>query len=181
MLDRFVFSSLLGGALTMMTACADKAQPDYARCVQAETAGDLHAAWTACNDAIGADPNSTAGKAAAGKMNEMKPRYDAWKDEQAKKAAAAAAADRAASIERGKGELEAQAHAAAALRRKVRVAGDSEPDGECQAQGKPPFRNEYRGGTYEENEQVALADQCVHLFERHSDRSPNDNTFCCPR
>jgi hypothetical protein len=168
-------------ALGLATACADKAQPDYARCVQADTSGDLDAAWKACNDAIGADPASASGKAAAAKMAEMKPKYDKWREEQAQKAEAAAKIERAAAIERAQADEVARARAAAELRRKVRPAGDNEPDGECQAKGMPPYRNDYRGGTYEENEQVALADGCVHLFERHMDRSPNDNTFCCPK
>jgi len=112
----------------------------------------------------------------------MKPKYDAWKKEEDAKAAVAAEAQRKADEESARAAKAAQARAAAVARAKVHRAYDGrDPDGQCQADGKPPYREDYTGGTYDENEMVALSDGCVHLFERHSTRSPNDNTFCCPR
>jgi hypothetical protein len=70
-------SSLLIVASFFLSACKDKAEPDYAKCVQADTAGDIDGAWTACNAAVAADPNSTSAKAAVAKLAELKPKYDA--------------------------------------------------------------------------------------------------------
>jgi hypothetical protein len=64
-------------ATFLLSACTDKAQPDYAKCVQADSAGDLQGAWSACNAAVAADPNSTSGKAAATKLAEMRPKHNA--------------------------------------------------------------------------------------------------------
>jgi hypothetical protein len=183
-----------GVVFIMLTACSDKAQPDYAKCVQADTTGDLAGAVKACSDAIGADPNSTSGKAAAAKLAEIKPKYDAWKADQDAKAAAAAEAKRAADAVQAKAQAEARAAQAKAeaearqaavadLRRRVKglFAYDNKPDSRCLAEGKPPYARDYGGGTYDENEEVALADRCVHLFGKHMDHSPNDNSFCCPK
>ncbi len=155
--------------------CADKAEPDYARCVKAEAAGDLDVAWKACGAAVDADANSTSGKAATAKLANIKPKYEAWQADQEAKAAAASSARR-------KADAEARAEAARALRQKVSAKyWGFEPDDQCQSDGKPPFRKDYGGGTYRENETVALAEGCVHLFQPHSMPGPNDNTFCCPR
>ncbi len=64
---------------SLVTGCSDKAKPEFAECVKLEAAGDLLAAWQACESAISADPNSESGKAAATKLKEMRERYDALK------------------------------------------------------------------------------------------------------
>lgn len=79
-------SSLLIVASFFLSACKDKAEPDYAKCIQADTAGDLQGAWDSCNAAVAADPNSTSGKAAGAKLAEMKPKYDARQAKQGAKA-----------------------------------------------------------------------------------------------
>jgi hypothetical protein len=82
----------VGGVLTR----ADKAQPDYVKCVQADTAGDLPAALKACTDAVGADPKSTGGKAAADKLVTLTSRLaEKEKAEAEAKAKAEADAERA--------------------------------------------------------------------------------------
>lgn len=154
-------SMFVVGALALATACADKAQPDYAKCVQAQAVGKIGDALDACKAAISADPNSTSGKAAAAKLAEMRHKFEV-------EAAEAQA------------ELDSLKTDVTTLRRQVKASGTSETDSECQAQGKPPYRNSYGGGTYDENEQVALADGCKHLFPFRGSHSPNDNEFCCP-
>ena len=131
-----------------LVACQDKAQPDYAKCVQAEVAGDLMLAWMNCNTAVDADPNSASGKAAAAKLVGLKPKYEAWKaDRDAKEAAAAAA--------RAKAEATARAQAAAAAREKVSAKyWGFERDDQCTAKGLPPFRKDYGGGTLAEDQMV---------------------------
>jgi membrane protein involved in colicin uptake len=148
-----------GIVFIVLTACSDKAQPDYAKCVQADTTGDLAGAVKACSDAIGADPNSTSGKAAATKLAEIKPKYDAWKADQDAKAAAAAEAKRAADAVQAKAQAEARAVQAKAeaearqaavtdLRRRVKglFAYDNKPDSRCLAEGKPPTPGTMRAG-----------------------------------
>ena len=188
--DRRVAAVILGscfGVAVVIASAAfflapDKARPNYDKCVQADTAGDIEGAWTTCYDAVGADPNSTSGKEAATMLGEMKPKYDAWKKDQEAKAAAAAGTQRKADEARRQAEAEARADAIRALRRRVSAKyWGFDPDGNCQAEGKPPFRKDYEGGTYDENETVALGDGCVHLFQAHMTHSPNDNTFCCPK
>ncbi|MBU2572841.1 MAG: hypothetical protein KKH28_02030 [Elusimicrobia bacterium] len=68
------------------SGCQDKATPGYAQCVQLDIKGDIGGAWDACNAAIGADPSSKNGKAAAAKLIGMKPTYDQWKAEHEKRA-----------------------------------------------------------------------------------------------
>jgi hypothetical protein len=170
------------GLMGLTVGCTDKAKDNYAKCVQADTAGDVEGAWKACTDAVGDDPNSTSGKAAAAKLTAMKPAYDKWKADQDAKAAAAAAAQAKADEERRQAEATAEKQRIAALRAKIHRAYDGfDPDGDCQSNGYPPFREDYTGGTYDENEEMALADGCTHLFQKHSMHSPNDNTFCCPK
>lgn len=77
MFDRVLMLTLVVLASALTVSCKDKAEPDYAKCVQADTAGEVQAAWTACNAAVAADPNSTSGKAAATKLAELKPKYNA--------------------------------------------------------------------------------------------------------
>ena len=69
----------------------------------------------------------------------------------------------------------------AAARQKVRANsfGVTGTDGNCQAEGKPPFRRTYEGGTDDENELVALADNCVHRFGSTSRTLAN--IYCCPK
>jgi hypothetical protein len=46
--------------------------------------------------------------------------------------------------------------------------------------GKGRFMREYSGGTYEENELVALSEGCVHDAEEFLRNSPMWNLYCCP-
>jgi hypothetical protein len=48
----------------MVTACADKARPEYARCLRLESDGDLPGAASACASAVKASPLSFSGKSA---------------------------------------------------------------------------------------------------------------------
>jgi hypothetical protein len=96
MLRRSSVSLLVVAILCLPAACVDKAQPDYAKCVQADTAGDFQRAWDACKRAIATDPESTSGRAAAAKLAE--PKFVAWKkseDERSARAQAATNAERA--------------------------------------------------------------------------------------
>lgn len=63
------------------------------------------------------------------------------------------------------------------LREKVKrkYSGD-EPDRECTGKGLPPFRWDYEGGTYAEDEQVAKADGCTKLHQ-----TIELQVYCCPK
>ena len=162
--------------VTGLLGCTDKAQPDYAKCVQADTSGDVKTAWDSCNAAVGADPNSTSGKAAATKLAEMKPRYDSWKADQDAKVAAAAAAQAKAAAAAAEQQRQDQAAAMAAVRRKVHRTRSETFDGSCAGQGKPGTSYRYEGATYDANAAVARGDGC----------SPENDTVgwkgfvCCP-
>lgn len=70
----------LGLAMFVLLAgCTDKAEPNYKECIQLQLQGDLGGAWAACTMAMNLSPNSKAGKSAAVKLEEMKPKYAAWK------------------------------------------------------------------------------------------------------
>jgi len=173
---------ILGAALLIMVGCEDKAQPDYAKCVQADTAADIEGAWTACNAAIADDPNSKSGKAAAAKLAEMKPKYDAWKADRDAKAAAAAAAQAKADEARRQAEAEADRQRVAALQAKItrRLTGE---DDTCVSAGMPPVGIQFTGGTYDENYEVATSKGCVraHTYYPQQGHTPMDNYFCCPK
>lgn len=147
------------------------------KCEEAEARGEIEEAWDACSVAVTTDPASKFADVAQEKLKKLQPEYD-----KAKKARAEMEAQAIKNREQeSKDRQAAQAARIEALRRKVSAKwwGD-EPDGECQAKGLPPYRKTYEGGLYAENETVALADGCAHLFGRHVDPSPNDNIFCCP-
>ena len=162
-------------AVVALVGCEDKAKPDYVKCVQADTAGDAVAAWTACNAAVAADPNSTSGKEAAKRLDEkildeLKPKYDAWKADQDAKAAAAAQA-----------AAQARADAIASARRKITLSyWGHDPDDQCTALGKPPYRINYGGGKLAEDQMVARADGCEALYPNSTDPLIAI-TFCCPQ
>jgi multidrug efflux pump subunit AcrA (membrane-fusion protein) len=164
---------ILASALTV--ACKDKAEPAYAACIQADTAGDVKTAWDSCNVAIAADPNSTSGKAAAAKLAAMKPAYDKWKADADAKAASAAAAQAKQDEANRQAAKDAAEARIRTLRAKVRRTYPSEePDGTCQGKGLPPYLWEYQGGTYAENGAVAAADGCKVS-------GIVDTAYCCPR
>jgi len=52
---------------------------------------------------------------------------------------------------------------------------DTEPDGLCTGKGLPPYRWDYEGGTYAEDEEVARAEECVPAFKEAN------VSFCCPK
>lgn len=67
----------------------------------------------------------------------------------------------------------------AKLRQKVSVKWwGFEKDGQCTGKGLPPYRKDYEGGTFDENEKVAKYDGCVSPFQSRDDALRN--TFCCP-
>jgi hypothetical protein len=89
--ERCLLLSLLLGSLS---GCADKAMPEYKRCDQLESSGDLPGALAACEAASKADPGSFAGKAAADRLTSitMKLAAKTAAEEVASAAAAAAGA-----------------------------------------------------------------------------------------
>ncbi|WP_437839267.1 hypothetical protein [Sorangium sp. So ce1153] len=159
-----VLASVLGAG-----GCKDEADPEYTRCLAMEQKGELVLAARACEAAIRADPHSKSGVAAAAKLKGMQPALDAQR-----------AADRRAYEDSQPSDDGARAAKAASLKSKVRVKSwGAEPDAECSGMGLPPFRKSYEGGTFEEDELVAEADGCAHLFQRRNNM--NDSVFCCPR
>jgi hypothetical protein len=157
-----------------MTGCVDKAKPEHTTCIQLQLKGEVEGAWKACNDAIVADPTSESGRAAIQLLKELKPAYEKAK-------ANREAAETKAADEKRKADADAQAQAVALAKQKVEAKFWSfDRDGECTGHGWPPYRKTYEGGTFEEDELVALAAGCVHLFPGM--RDPQLFTvFCCPR
>ncbi|HVZ34100.1 MAG TPA: hypothetical protein VG963_16855 [Polyangiaceae bacterium] len=154
--------------------CSDKAKPAYADCIRLQANGDIEGAWRTCNEAVGTDPNSKAGESAAKLLIEMKPSYD--------KAKAAREASEAKQAEQQRLADEA-ARATKIAQAKLNVSGrfwGFDRDGECTAKSLPPYRKSYEGGTFEEDELVAIGDGCVHLFPGRSD-AQLFTVFCCPR
>jgi hypothetical protein len=152
-----------------MSGCKDKAQDAYAKCIQLEAQGEINLAWIACDSAIAQDPNSKSGKAAATKLAQMKPGYDAWKT--------AANAKRAK--ETKELSLRVQEHEAErlkALRLKVhrKYLGDG-PDSFCTEKGLPPYRWNYVGGTFSEDAELAHSDGCKSAYGLSENTS-----YCCP-
>lgn len=70
------------------------------------------------------------------------------------------------------------------LRKKIKVErGLDYMDEKCTSDGKPPKALSFTGGTYKENETVAIDRGCVHLHVV-SDYTPPDqsfNDYCCPK
>ncbi|HEU4407787.1 MAG TPA: hypothetical protein VFS43_21160 [Polyangiaceae bacterium] len=171
---------LLALVLTSAVACSDKARPAYERCVELHRGADIDGAWGACNEAVRADLASEAGRAAAAKLEEMKPAYQAKKAQDEAAAEKRRVEEEKAAAERAAAAAEAQKKRVAALRAKVRPKWIGfDPDGDCTGKGLPPYRKAYEGGTYDEDELVAYADGCQHLFTRRN--SMNDVYFCCPQ
>lgn len=152
-----------------VSGCNDKAKESYAKCIQLEVRREIKLAWIACNSAISEDPNSTSGKAAASKLVQMKPAYDAWISEEDAKRANEAANQR-------QRVQEAKAERLSLLRLKVhRKYGGDEPDSYCSEKGLPPYMWNYVGGTFLEDAEVSLSDGCKSAFGLSE-----NTTFCCP-
>lgn len=156
------------GAIAI-AGCEDKAQPDYAKCVVADSQGNFQHAWDACNEAIAVDPNSTSGKAAAAKLAE--PKYVAWKKSEDDRSANASAAKAQSDA------LAAQANLSQ-LKAKATFAENGEDD-KCVSKGKPPHAFKITGGTYDENYAVAGSKSCVREYPEYPGHSM-DNYYCCP-
>jgi len=73
-------------------ACVDKATPDYVRCGQLESSGDLPGALAACEAASKADPGSFSGKSAAERLTSITVKLAAKTAAEEVASAAAAAA-----------------------------------------------------------------------------------------
>lgn len=159
---------MLAGLLLL--GCVDKAEPDYAKCLQLQIKGDVEAAFLACGAAVGAAPNSTSGQKAAKVLTDIKPAYEKAKAEreasEAKAAEERLAAAAAARVQRAKD-----------LRLRVqRKYYDDSPDSLCTGKGMPPYRWSYEGGTFAEDMEVATADGCQKPFNVQEDTS-----YCCPK
>jgi len=161
-------------ASVVLFGCQDTAKADYGKCVALNAKGDTEAAWKACEEAVRMDATTESGKAATELLTKLKPAYEKAKAD--REAAETKAAD-----EKRKADADAQAQAVALAKQKVEAKFWSfDRDGECTGHGWPPFRKTYEGGTFEEDELVALAAGCVHLFPGM--RDPQLFTvFCCPR
>jgi hypothetical protein len=154
-----LFGVLVIGVLVHV-AFPDKAEPAYEKCLEAEAAGNIGAAWDACTEAVRADQGTTAAKAATAKLAELQPKYVAWRADQAVKAKAAAA-DRAKWVARLRSKVE-------------KKYWGFEPDGTCTGEGLPPMRITYEGGSFTEDDAVAEADGCKTL-------PMGGRSFCCPK
>ena len=174
------FASTLAVAM-LLHGCIDAAQNDYAKCLQADAANDIAAAWKACNAAVGRDPTSESGKGAVAKLTVLKPKYEAWQKAEAEKAAVAAEEKKKQEEAAAAAQAEARARALRAARTRVerRYYGE-ERDGECIDKGLPDYRWAYEGGTRDEVDLVASEYGCKHLFDNASDFLVF-KVFCCPQ
>ena len=160
-----------------LPGCKDKAKEPYAKCVQLDVAGDVKGAWDACNAAVAADPNSTSGKAATAKLAGMKAKYQAWKKADDEKQARAAEQRRKADEAAQQAAQAAAAQRMAQLKQKVsKKYWDAEPDSDCTGKGLPPYRWDYSGGTYAEDQEVAEGDGCTKLYQ-----FVEIQDYCCPQ
>jgi hypothetical protein len=85
----------------VVAGCADKATPDYTKCVDYELKGTLDLARAACVSAMTADPTSKDGLAAAAKVTQLDAKLKQEKDRVEAEAATRAAADAKAQVEAG--------------------------------------------------------------------------------
>jgi len=162
----------IGGGLCIALK-EDKAEPKYQECVKYESAGDLIAAWAACQEAIKADSTSTHGKAAAERLIALKPKYDIAMAQRARQQEAA----RQAELARSQEAERAKAARLAQLKERItRKYWDTEPDGVCTGKGMPPYKYDYTGGTFAENREVAYSEGCQSPYT-----SNDSTTFCCPK
>jgi hypothetical protein len=169
--------------LVLLSGCQDKAKSSFDACVTAEAKEDWLLAVQSCQGATMLDPNSKSGKAAAEKLLSLKTKLAAKDraDAEAQATKAKAAAERRAA------EAVQQEAVLAVLKAKVHTSSlparlDYESD-KCVSDGKPPKGLEFSGGTYAENEQVALARGCVHAHyvSTQTGPDPSFNNYCCPK
>lgn len=162
---------------TLFLGCKDKAKDPFAQCVRLDAEGNVKGAWESCGAAVSADPNSTSGRAATAKLTEMKPKYDAWKQADEAKQAKMAEEKRKAAEQSEKANREAAARRIASLKQKMtKKYSDRDPDSECTGKGLPPYRWDYGGGTFAENQEVAEADGCRKLHQ-----TVEIQVYCCPQ
>jgi hypothetical protein len=152
---------------------ADKAEPSYSECLKLEAADDLKGAVAACDAAMVADRDSKAGRAAAKKL----PGLLVGLKRQQREAAAKAAEEQQRAEATRKAEWQAIADRIQRLKEKVASKyRSSEPDSICTGKGMPPYRWDYSGGTFAENEEVATSEGCMKTFG-----VPESTSYCCPR
>lgn len=122
---------------------------------------------------VSSDDKSEPSKPTTKKLT---PEEEASAKEKAARDEARRKAEVEAQRERAKREEEERAERVKRLRSKVKKKyWDEEPDGECTGKGLPPYRWDYEGGTYAEDEEVARADGCRKLH-----RTVELQTYCCP-
>jgi hypothetical protein len=80
-------------AIVMVAGCADKATPDYTKCVDFDAKGMLDQARAACVAAVNADGTSKDGVAAAAKIVEIDAKVNTQKATAVAEAAASVARD----------------------------------------------------------------------------------------
>ena len=155
---------------------SDPAKEEYERCLAKEKAGDLAKAVYYCASAAKLHPDTKAGKAAGAKSAEIQVKLDALdKVENDNRAEAAKAATAAAAAE------------VEALKRKVNcpimIGNDGNNANEtCLNKGLPSVYRECKGGTFNENEKVAVSMGCEHAHPLIV--PPPDyrfNMYCCSK
>jgi hypothetical protein len=153
-------------ALGIVGCSTDKAKPKYEECLKLERDGFPGRALPVCREAAQEDPESTYGKKATEKADEIAVKLvQAETKEQQDKANASQAQEQA---------RQDAVRRVAQLRGKIKRMRMSSLDGRCAGEGMPPMGYSYEGGTYEEDGIIARADGCVI-------RGSYDPTyFCCP-
>ena len=145
--------SLLVLAL-LIVGCADKAKPDFERCEQLQTDKKYNEAREACQRAVAADPESTAGKLAAARIPVIDTEaVKSARAERAEQARSSAALDEAEAKSR---ELKTRFDAAIARVRRLEseLSSTTDPDAKARIESalakvkeeKAAIATQIRGG-----------------------------------
>ena len=176
--NAFMILALIG------VACTDKAEAPLRDCQRLLAQSKPDEARQECERAVNVDKTSRSGKQAAAILADLPATV-----ESASPCSCPPGDPLCACLKKRVIEPPAQPKPSAAEQTAVLDAAKQkveakfwsfDRDGECTGKGLPAFRKSYEGGTFEEDEMVALGAGCVHLFPGM--RDPQLFTvFCCPR
>ena len=156
--------------------CTDKAEVPYKTCLEKVSNNQFSWALMYCNEAARVDPTSASGKAAAKLIPELEVKK---KQELVQRAEWEKEAEEKA--------VKARLERAAFLRETRRVRAEywgHDRDTECVNAYRwddLPFRVSYRGGTDQDNADVAFSDGCRPFRLVHGSGRDIPGQFCCPR
>lgn len=191
----YMFRGILVLVLMVSTGMGcDPAQEQFELGQEAEMEDDIKEAIEHYEDAVAAAPDSESGKRAQLRLETLEPRLEELRVQRKAKRAAREAARKAQELEEAKQKAEREAKRrkdkearnARELKEAWKVVrlvrwGRGVRDGTCTSKGLPPYKIDFEGGTYRQNELVALSRNCKHLFGgRHNRNTILWNSYCCP-